>query len=183
MLHELNGKVDASHRLQEISTLLIQEGNLDALYERVLDAAVYLMRADVGSMQKYDPERNELQLLASRGFPAEAIAFWDRVNRDSGTSCGMALSVGHRVVVPDVECADFMAGSADLKVARSSSGSSGYALNAAHLALRAAAGHDINSLAEATLPSRGRASSAGRARSTSCGPRRTGPSRNNPPPE
>ena len=118
MLHELNGKVDASLRLQEISTLLIQEGNLDALYERVLDAAVYLMRADVGSMQKYDPERNELRLLASRGFPAEAIAFWDRVNRDSGTSCGMALSVGHRVVVPDVECADFMAGSADLEVAR-----------------------------------------------------------------
>ena len=118
MLHELNRKVDASLRLQEISTLLIQEGNLDVLYERVLDAAVYLMRADVGSMQKYDPERNELRLLASRGFPAEAIAFWDRVNRDSGTSCGMALSVGHRVVVPDIECAGFMAGSADLEVAR-----------------------------------------------------------------
>ena len=118
MLHELNGKIDTSLRLQEVSTLLIQEGNLDALYERVLDAAVSLMRADVGSMQKYDPERNELRLLASRGFPAEAVAFWDRVNRDSGTSCGMALSVGHRVVVPDVECADFMAGSADLEVAR-----------------------------------------------------------------
>src|SRR4029079_17528516 len=68
--------------------------------------------------QKYDPERNELRLLASRGFPAEAIAFWDRVTRASGTSCGMALSVAHRVVVPDVECADFMAGSADLEVAR-----------------------------------------------------------------
>jgi hypothetical protein len=32
MLHEMNG--DVSLRLQEISTLLIQEGNLDALYER-----------------------------------------------------------------------------------------------------------------------------------------------------
>ena len=84
MLRELNGNVDASLRLQEISTLLIQEGNLDALYERVLDAAVHLMRADVGSMQRYDPDRDELRLLASRGFPAEAIAFWDRVNRDLG---------------------------------------------------------------------------------------------------
>jgi PAS domain S-box-containing protein len=118
MLHELNGKLDASLRLQEISTLLIQEGNLDALYERVLDAAVYLMRADVGSMQSYDPERDELRLLATRAFPPEAIAFWDRVNRNSGTSCGMALSIGQRVVVPDVECEDFMAGSADLEVAR-----------------------------------------------------------------
>ena len=60
MLHELNGNLDSSLRLQEISTLLIQEGNLEALYERVLDAAVYLMRADVGSMQRYDPERDEL---------------------------------------------------------------------------------------------------------------------------
>jgi PAS domain S-box-containing protein len=118
MLYEPNGNVDASLRLQEISTLLIQEGNLDALYDRVLDAAVYLMRADVGSMQRYDPEGDELRLLATRGFPAEAIAFWDRVNRNSGTSCGMALSIGRRVVVPDVECEEFMAGTADLEVAR-----------------------------------------------------------------
>src|SRR6476659_8911776 len=66
MLHELNGKVDASLRLQEISTLLIQEGNLDALYERVLDAAVYLMAADVGSMQQYDPKQDQLLLLAEQ---------------------------------------------------------------------------------------------------------------------
>jgi PAS domain S-box-containing protein len=118
MLYEPNGNVDASLRLQEISTLLIQEGNLDALYDRVLDAAVYLMRADVGSMQRYDPEGDELRLLATRGFPAEAIAFWDRVNRNSGTSCGMALSIGRRVVVPDVECEEFTTGTADLEVAR-----------------------------------------------------------------
>src|SRR4051794_21758048 len=118
MLYQPNGNVDASLRLQEISTLLIQEGNLDALYDRVLDAAVYLMRADVGSMQRYDPEGDELRLLATRGFPAEAIAFWHRVNRNSGTSCGMALSIGRRVVVPDVECEKFMVGTADLEVAR-----------------------------------------------------------------
>ena len=92
MLHELNGQVDASLRLQEISTLLIQEGNLDALYERVLDAAICLMAADVGSMQKYDPEQDQLRLLASRGFNPESIAFWDRVDRNSGTSCGQGRS-------------------------------------------------------------------------------------------
>jgi PAS domain S-box-containing protein len=113
-----DARADASLSLQEISTLLIQEGNLDALYERVLDAAVSLMSADVGSMQKYDPEQDQLRLLASRGFCPEAVAFWERVNRNSATSCGMALSVGHRVIVPDVECSDFMAGSADLNVSR-----------------------------------------------------------------
>src|SRR4029079_4984003 len=118
MLQKLSRHTDASLRLQEISTLLIQEGNLDALYERVLDAAVCLMAADVGSMQKYDPQQDQLQLLATRGFPPEAIEFWHRVNRKSGTSCGMALSVGRRVVLSDIETADFMAGSADLDVAR-----------------------------------------------------------------
>ena len=118
MLQELNGEVDASLRLQDISTLLIQEGNLDALYERVLNAAICLMSADVGSMQKYDPAQDQLRLLTSRGFNPESIAFWDRVYRHSGTSCGMALSLGRRVIVPDIECSDFMAGSTDLDVAR-----------------------------------------------------------------
>src|SRR5262245_19186870 len=57
------GQADAipegqSLRLQEISTLLIQEGNLDALYERVLDAAISLVSADAGTMQKYYPEQD-----------------------------------------------------------------------------------------------------------------------------
>jgi PAS domain S-box-containing protein len=109
---------DASLPLQEISTLLIQEDNLDALYDRVLDAAISLMSADMGSMQKYDPEQDQLQLRASRGFRPESVAVWKQVNRHSATSCGMALSVGRRVIVPDIECSDFMAGSADLNVSR-----------------------------------------------------------------
>src|SRR5262245_44537615 len=115
---EADAGANASRRLQEISTLLIQEGNLDALYERVLDAAISLMSADMGSMQKYDPEQDQLQLLASRGFRPESVAVWEQVNRHSATSCGMALSVGRRVVVPDIECSDSMAGSADLNVSR-----------------------------------------------------------------
>jgi PAS domain S-box-containing protein len=111
-------RANNSLRLQQISTLLIQEGNLDALYERVLDAAISLMSADMGSMQKYDPEQDHLRLLVARGFRPEAVASWKTVNRDSATSFGMALSVGRRVVVPDIECSDVMAGSADLNVSR-----------------------------------------------------------------
>ena len=42
---------DDSLLLQEISTLLIQEGDIDALYERILDGAISLMASDMGSMQ------------------------------------------------------------------------------------------------------------------------------------
>ena len=51
----------ASLQLKEINTLLIQDGNLDPLYARVLDAAIGLMSADVGSMSV----RSRLRELAS----------------------------------------------------------------------------------------------------------------------
>src|SRR5262249_50055416 len=99
-----------SLRLQEISTMLIQEGNLADLYDRVLDAAIELMSADMGSMQTFHPEQGELRLLVWRGFHPESAAFWQRVHLDSACTCGVALSEGHRVMVPDTEACDFMAG-------------------------------------------------------------------------
>src|SRR5215470_10737966 len=120
MSHRQNQRTDAvgddARQLQEIGTLLIQEGNLDSLYERVLDAAIGLMSADMGFMQKYYPDKEELRLLASKGVDAQIAAFWGRVRADSATTCGMALSVGKRFIVPDIESCDFMAGAADLDV-------------------------------------------------------------------
>ena len=118
MFENLSEKADVSLRLQEISTLLIQEGNLDALYERVLDAAISLMSADMGSIQRYDPKQDQLQLLVSRGFRPELVACCERIDRKSATSCGMALAAGRRVIVPDTERSEFMAGTADLTVNR-----------------------------------------------------------------
>ena len=94
---------DESLRLQEISTLLIQEGNLASLYNRVLDAAVGVMSADMGSMQTFNPGQGELRLIASRGFHPESAAFWGVVQFDSTCACGKALSEGRRIIVPDTE--------------------------------------------------------------------------------
>jgi len=113
-------RANKSLRLQEISTLLIQQGNLAALYDRVLDAAIELMSADMGSMQTFHPEQGELRLLAGRGFHPESAAFWERVYSDSASTCGMALSEGRRVIVPDVESSDFLAGTAGLDACRRS---------------------------------------------------------------
>jgi PAS domain S-box-containing protein len=119
--HERAGiGTNRSLRLQEISTLLIQEGNLDALYERVLDAAISLMSADMGSMQTFHPEQNELRLLAWRGFHPESATFWERVHLDSACTCGVALTAGRRIMVPDTEACYFMAGTADLDAYRRS---------------------------------------------------------------
>jgi PAS domain S-box-containing protein len=111
---------DGSLRLQEISTLLIQEGNLESLYRRVLDAAINLMSADMGSLQRFYPEQRELRLLAWRGFHPDSAAFWERVHLESASTCGAALSLGHRVMVPNVELSDFMARTGDLDAYRRS---------------------------------------------------------------
>jgi PAS domain S-box-containing protein len=123
-LQQLNAPVDEvgkildgpDHILQlhEISTSLIQEGDLDSLYNRILDAAIGLMSSDMASMQLLDPERSQLRLLASKGFHPQSAAFWKWVNFQSASTCGLALSAGSRVVVTDIETCEFMAGTADL---------------------------------------------------------------------
>ena len=72
-------------QLQEISTSLIREGNLDALYGRILDAAISLLSADMASMQVLSPERSELRLLACTGFHPLSAAFWEWVRLDSAS--------------------------------------------------------------------------------------------------
>jgi GAF domain len=109
---------DVTLRLQRISTLLIGEGTNSALYGHVLDAAIDLMSADMGSMQVFHPEQGELQLLAQRGFHPQSAAHWECVRHHSATPCGMALSAGCRVLVPDVEACEAMVGTADLDAFR-----------------------------------------------------------------
>jgi GAF domain-containing protein len=106
--------------LHKVSTLLTQEGNLAFLYNRILDAAMGVMSSDMASIQSLDPEHNKLQLLAWKGFHPQSAAFWEWVYLESASTCGLALFNGCRVVVPDVETCNFMAGTADLEEYRRS---------------------------------------------------------------
>ena len=47
--------------LHEISTLLIQQDNLDALYKSIVEAAIAVMSSDMASIQSLDAEHRELQ--------------------------------------------------------------------------------------------------------------------------
>jgi PAS domain S-box-containing protein len=110
----LAAELEDAIRLQEVSSRLSRDGGTDDLYERLVDAAIALMRADTGSMQRLDADQQQLRLLAWRGFAPESAAHWSVVSAASGSSCGAALERGERVIVPDVETCDFMAGTDDL---------------------------------------------------------------------
>ena len=108
----------AAQQLQAASTVLIKGGDTDTLYRKIADTAASLMHADLASLQMLYPERGsggELRLLCHRGFSPQAAAFWEWVPFGSATSWGAALSSGSRVIVPDVNSCDFMAGSDDLR--------------------------------------------------------------------
>jgi len=89
--------------LQQISTQLIQEDNLNAFYEQVLDAAIALMRSDMASLQLFDPKENALHLLTHRGLNSASVKFWQWVKLDSNCCCGMAFKAGQRVIIPNVD--------------------------------------------------------------------------------
>jgi len=104
--------------LQAISAELITEGNAEALYEKIIDAAMMIMRSDFASMQMLHAERGEgeLELLAFRGFSEQAARFWKWVRSDSSSTCGMALRQRQRVITADVEKCCVIASSSDLEV-------------------------------------------------------------------
>ncbi|HMA51515.1 MAG TPA: GAF domain-containing protein [Magnetospirillaceae bacterium] len=110
-----------TERLQEISTELLGENQSGALYPKIVDAAALIMRSDFASIQVFHPERGEtgaLRLLAHRGFSPEAEHHWEWVGADSVTSCGGCLRLRSRVIVPDVERDELIAGSGEMPIYR-----------------------------------------------------------------
>jgi signal transduction histidine kinase/ActR/RegA family two-component response regulator len=107
-----------TQRLHTTSTLLIQGGNSDVLYEQILLAAMGIMRSDMASMQMLDADSGDLRLLASKGLTPEAAAFWEWVRLDSDSTCAAALRTGQRTVVPDLETCDSIVGTPDFDMYR-----------------------------------------------------------------
>jgi PAS domain S-box-containing protein len=85
--------------IQKISEHLIEEGDVGALYEKILDAAVDITRTDRGTMQTLDAGTGELCLLTARGMPPQVRETFARVSLVARTSCAEALRRGERVLV------------------------------------------------------------------------------------
>ena len=93
----------AARRLQEISLLLIQEGDVCQLYDRILDAAMAIMRSDFATMQMVDEASGCLQMLSYRGFSDEFAQSFRQVPVDASTTCAIAWRSSRRVVAPNLE--------------------------------------------------------------------------------
>lgn len=106
----LAAQLQATQRLQEISTQLLGEETPEALYDKIVHAAASIMHSDSASLQVYTPQRNQLRLLASRGFNEEAKRRWEWVTTETKTTCGQALCRRARVIEPDIENSSVIVG-------------------------------------------------------------------------
>lgn len=100
--------------LQEISTQMIQADNVEKLYDQILATIFKLLRCDFASIQRFHPERGEegeLCLLRDYGFGEFDTGCWEWITPHSPSSCGLALKTRQRVIFPDVQQCDYMAGS------------------------------------------------------------------------
>ena len=114
---ELAEELAATRSLQALSVQITQEVDLAGAYEKLVDAATVIMRSDFASMQEYHPHRGprgELHLLAFRGFTPAAASLWEWVHANSACTCGIAYRTRKRVILPDIEDADFLRGTDDL---------------------------------------------------------------------
>jgi signal transduction histidine kinase/CheY-like chemotaxis protein len=101
----LREELTDSHLLHRISLEMTMQDDADALYAKIVDAAMQIMQAPYGSMQVLDPvhgERGELRQIAVRGLPADAPLRWQSVGADAASACALAWRRGERVIVSDI---------------------------------------------------------------------------------
>lgn len=89
----------AMELLRELGVRPIDETDIQPLYEDINNTAMKLTHADAGTVQIFDPNTEELILLAKHGFPPDSAVRFGRVSAGSSTSCGLALKSGKRWIV------------------------------------------------------------------------------------
>lgn len=85
---------------------------------QVLDIAIGITGADMGTLQRFDERADCLRIAASRGFSSEALTLFGVVRRDTATSCAAALTRRMRVFVGDVSTSYLFVGTLELDMLR-----------------------------------------------------------------
>jgi len=85
---------------------------------QVLDIAIGIAGADMGTLQRFDESADCLTIVANRGLSTEALAFFAVVRRDTNTTCAAALARRMRVFVENVSTSYLFVGTRELDMLR-----------------------------------------------------------------
>lgn len=109
-----------SKQLQHISNRIIEENDIQTLFDEILDSAMELMHADFASLQKLLPSEDTLELIAWKNFHPEAAEHWKYIKDSGATSCGRALAAFDRMIVNDINNSQIQVDEKDLDAFRKS---------------------------------------------------------------
>jgi GAF domain-containing protein len=109
---------DFQHKIGAILQRLQRSKDVDSALSDVLDIAMTMSGADRGTLQRFDEKNDWLEIVASRGFSDEALAFFRVVRRDTNTTCAVALTRRMRVFVEDVSTSYLFVGTPELDMLR-----------------------------------------------------------------
>ncbi|HYD93840.1 MAG TPA: ATP-binding protein [Noviherbaspirillum sp.] len=99
---ELTQQVADLRRLHELSSRLLEIGDLRSQLRAILDALAAFHGCGQGLVSLYDEQKDALTLEASVGFSAAALRQLARVAPGDG-ACGLAFGSSRRTVVEDTE--------------------------------------------------------------------------------
>jgi signal transduction histidine kinase/ActR/RegA family two-component response regulator len=104
-------------RLYEIGERCIGwEDRFEENLLEMLDAAIWITRAEKGNVQLFDDAALALKIVVQRGFDAPFLDFFRSVDCDEASVCGVALAHRQRVVVADVKVHEIFVGQRSLQV-------------------------------------------------------------------
>jgi two-component system CheB/CheR fusion protein len=96
---ELAEDLAFTERLRYVAERVADDDGMQGLFADIVDAAIFLMHADAGTVQLLDEAGQRLRLLAARGFAPEMIERCAEVEVGDHTSCGMAVNTRRRAFV------------------------------------------------------------------------------------
>jgi CheY-like chemotaxis protein len=104
-----------SRLLADLSTRLVSKAKPTDLLGGILDAGIRITGAEMGNIQLHNVRTGQLEIVVQRGFEAEFLDFFARVENDHG-ACGTAMSSGRRTIVDDITESPIFAGTDALGV-------------------------------------------------------------------
>lgn len=117
---ELERSLDATigQNIEAVLQRLRNSKDLSLVLMPVLDIAIRITGAEMGTIQRFDENADCLHLVASRGFSREAVSFFGIVRRDTNTTCAAAFTRRMRVFVENVSTSYLFVGTPELDMLR-----------------------------------------------------------------
>lgn len=116
MLKRQQGEFTAVKLLYDLSTRLVGPDNIREISHEILEKAINLTGADMGTFQLFDAETNMLKITAQHGFRQPFLDFFADVHAGHGAACGTALEQRQRVIVEDVTTSPVFVGTPSLDI-------------------------------------------------------------------